>query len=252
MITVLLDSNSLINRAYYAMPNLTSRSGKYTGAIFGYMNMLLKIISDYSPTNIIAAFDRKAPVFRKAMYEGYKAQRKSMPPELAEQIEPMKDILRAMNIPIAEMDGYEADDLIGSLCASTEGRVYIVTGDKDSLQLVSDRVNVLLTRKGVSEIDRYDIEKLASEGLKPKQIIDLKSLMGDASDNIPGVKGVGEKTAKELLALYGDLDGVYENIGQIKGKLKEKLEQDKDMAYLSYKLATIKRSEERRVGKECM
>lgn len=240
MITVLLDSNSLINRAYYAMPNLTSRSGKYTGAIFGYMNMLLKIISDYSPTNIIAAFDRKAPVFRKAMYEGYKAQRKSMPPELAEQIEPMKDILRAMNIPIAEMDGYEADDLIGSLCASTEGRVYIVTGDKDSLQLVSDRVNVLLTRKGVSEIDRYDIEKLASEGLKPKQIIDLKSLMGDASDNIPGVKGVGEKTAKELLALYGDLDGVYENIGQIKGKLKEKLEQDKDMAYLSYRLATIK------------
>ncbi len=222
------------------MPNLTSRSGKYTGAIFGYMNMLLKIISDYAPTNIIAAFDRKAPVFRKAMYEGYKAQRKSMPTELAEQIEPMKDILRAMNIPIAEMDGYEADDLIGSLCASTGGKVYIVTGDKDSLQLVSDKVNVLLTRKGVSEIDRYDLDKLASEGLTPKQIIDLKSLMGDTSDNIPGVRGVGEKTAKELLAQYNDLDGVYANIDNIKGKLKEKLEQDKDMAYLSYRLATIK------------
>ncbi|MDE5618749.1 MAG: DNA polymerase I [Clostridia bacterium] len=240
MITVLLDSNSLINRAYYAMPNLTSRSGKHTGAIFGYMNMLLKIISDYKPTHIIAAFDRKAPVFRKAMYEGYKAQRKGMPDELAEQMQPMKDILTAMNIPIAEMDGFEADDLIGSLSMSTPDKVYIVTGDKDSLQLVSERVNVLLTKKGVSEIDVYTPQRLALDKLTPSQVIDLKSLMGDTSDNIPGVRGIGEKTAKDLLEKYGDLDGVYAHIDEIKGKLREKLEVDKDMAYLSYKLATIK------------
>lgn len=236
---ILLDSNSLINRAYYALPNLSTHSGQFTGAIFGYINMLMKIISTYEPTHIIATFDRKAPTFRKTMYEGYKATRKPMPTELASQLEPLKEILRAMNIPIVEMDGYEADDIIGTLAKRFAVETFIVTGDKDSLQLIDDTTTVLLTKKGISEIAYYDEAALAEEGLTPSQIIDLKSLMGDSSDNIPGVAGVGEKTAKDLLAKYKDLDGVYANIDEIKGKLQEKLINSKDMAYLSYDLATI-------------
>lgn len=236
---ILLDSNSLINRAYYALPNLTNRAGQHTGAIFGYMNMLLKLIADYHPTHMIATFDRKAPTFRKQQYELYKATRKGMPDELAEQLEPLKEILRAMNIPIVEMDGYEADDLIGTIAKHAPMSVCIVTGDRDSLQLVDDNITVLLTRKGITEIEVFDPAHLAEQGLTPSQIIDLKSLMGDASDNIPGVSGVGEKTAKDLLARFGTLDGVYAHLDEIKGKLHERLETDKEQAYLSYQLATI-------------
>ena len=236
---ILLDSNSLINRAYYALPNLSTHSGQFTGAIFGYMNMLMKIVSTYDPTHIIATFDRKAPTFRKSMYDGYKATRKAMPTELASQLAPLKEILAAMNIPILEMDGYEADDIIGTLAKRFAVETYIVTGDKDSLQLIDDTTTVLLTKKGITEIAFYDEKMLAGEGLAPSQIIDLKSLMGDASDNIPGVAGVGEKTARDLLAKYGTLDGVYAHIDEIKGKLQEKLVNSKDMAYLSYDLATI-------------
>lgn len=236
---ILLDSNSLINRAYYALPNLSTHSGQFTGAIFGYMNMLMKIVATYDPTHIIATFDRKAPTFRKSMYDGYKATRKPMPTELASQLGPLKEILAAMNIPILEMDGYEADDIIGTLAKRFAVETYIVTGDKDSLQLIDDTTTVLLTKKGITEIAFYNEKMLAGEGLAPSQIIDLKSLMGDASDNIPGVAGVGEKTARDLLAKYGTLDGVYAHIDEIKGKLQEKLVNSKDMAYLSYDLATI-------------
>ncbi|MDE6362175.1 MAG: DNA polymerase I, partial [Clostridia bacterium] len=236
---ILLDSNSLINRAYYALPNLSNHSGQFTGAIFGYINMLMKIVSTYNPTHIIATFDRKAPTFRKAMYEGYKATRKPMPTELASQLAPLKEILTAMNIPIVEMDGYEADDIIGTLAKRFSVETFVFTGDKDSLQLIDDTTTVLLTKKGITEIAYYDRDMLASEGLVPSQIIDLKSLMGDSSDNIPGVAGVGEKTARDLLAKYNTLDGVYEHIDEIKGKLQEKLIAGKDMAYLSYDLATI-------------
>ena len=237
---LLLDSNSLLNRAFYAMPDLTDRNGRHTGAVFGYMNMLINIIDKYQPTHAVAVFDRKAPVFRKSIYEGYKAQRKPMPPELAEQLEPLKGILRAMGIPVAEMDGFEADDIIGSISRQWEYPAFIVTGDRDSLQLVSERVSVLLTKKGVSEVEDYTPARLAEDGLTPSQVIDLKSLMGDSSDNIPGVPGVGEKTAKDLLSKYSTLDGVYEHIDEIKGKLKEKLEAGKESAYMSYELATIK------------
>ncbi len=236
---ILLDSNSLINRAYYALPNLTNHDGQYTGAIFGYMNMLIKIFDTYKPTHVIATFDRKAPTFRKSMYDGYKATRKPMPHELASQLAPLKEILTAMNIPILEMDGYEADDIIGTLAKKYSAKTFIVTGDKDSLQLIDDTTTVLLTKKGISEIAYYDEPALKSEGLVPSQIIDLKSLMGDSSDNIPGVAGVGEKTAKDLLAKYSTLDGVYAHIDEIKGKLQEKLISGKEMAYLSYDLATI-------------
>ncbi len=236
---ILLDSNSLINRAYYALPNLTNHDGQYTGAIFGYMNMLIKIFDTYKPTHVIATFDRKAPTFRKSMYDGYKATRKPMPHELASQLAPLKEILAAMNIPILEMDGYEADDIIGTLAKKYSAKTFIVTGDKDSLQLIDNTTTVLLTKKGISEIAYYDEPALKSEGLVPSQIIDLKSLMGDSSDNIPGVAGVGEKTAKDLLAKYSTLDGVYAHIDEIKGKLQEKLICGKEMAYLSYDLATI-------------
>lgn len=236
---ILLDSNSLINRAYYALPNLTNHSGQYTGAIFGYLNMLLKIVDTYKPTHIIATFDRKAPTFRKQIYEGYKATRKPMPHELASQLAPLKEIIAAMNIPILEMDGYEADDIIGTLAKKFDTQTFIVTGDKDSLQLIDPTTTVLLTKKGISEIAYYDEKALSEEGLVPSQIIDLKSLMGDASDNIPGVAGVGEKTAKDLLAKYSTLDGVYEHLDEIKGKLHDKLAGNKDTAYLSYELATI-------------
>ena len=236
---VLLDSNSLLNRAFYALPPMSSVDRKPTNAVYGYINMLLKIISEAKPTHIIATFDLKAPTFRKKMYEGYKAQRKPMPEELAAQLPLIKEVLTGMKIPIITLEGYEADDLIGTIAKKCPFETIIVTGDRDSLQLISDTTKVWLTKKGITEIVEYDITRLAEDGLTPKGVIDLKSLMGDTADNIPGVAGVGEKTAKTLLATYGNLDGVYAHIDEIKGKLQEKLIQDKDMAYLSYDLATI-------------
>ncbi len=236
---VLLDSNSLLNRAFYALPPMSSVDGKPTNAVYGYINMLLKIISEAKPTHIIATFDLKAPTFRKKMYEGYKAQRKPMPEELAAQLPLIKEVLTGMKIPIITLEGYEADDLIGTIAKKCPFETIIVTGDRDSLQLISDTTKVWLTKKGITEIVEYDITRLAEDGLTPKGVIDLKSLMGDTADNIPGVAGVGEKTAKTLLATYGDLNGVYAHIDEIKGKLQEKLINDKDMAYLSYDLATI-------------
>ncbi len=236
---VLLDSNSLLNRAFYALPPMSAVDGRPTNAVYGYVNMLLKIISETKPTHIIATFDVKAPTFRKKMYDGYKAQRKPMPEDLALQLPIIKEVLKAMKINIVTLEGYEADDLIGTLAKRCPFDTIIVTGDRDSLQLVSDSTKVWLTKKGITEIVEYDIERLAQDGLTPKGVIDLKSLMGDSADNIPGVSGVGEKTAKTLLETYGNLDGVYANIEQIKGKLQEKLIANKDMAYLSYELATI-------------
>ena len=237
---VLLDSNSLLNRAYYAMSALTDRKGRPTGAIHGYFTMFAKLISQFKPDKVVAAFDRKAPTFRKEMYEGYKATRKPMPEDLAAQLQPVKDILALMGVPVCEKDGFEADDLIGTLARKFDGDVLIVTGDRDSWQLIDSRTKVVFTIKGITEIALMDEAKLKEDrGLTPSQVIDLKALMGDASDNIPGVPGVGEKTAKGLLDSYGTLDGVYAHLDEVKGKLREKLEQNKDLAYLSYKLATI-------------
>jgi len=236
---VLLDSNSLLNRAFYALPPMSAVDGRPTNAVYGYVNMLLKIITEAKPTHIIASFDLKAPTFRKKMYSEYKAQRKPMPEELAAQLPIIKDVLASMNINIITLEGYEADDLIGTIAKKCPFETIIVTGDRDSLQLVSDTTKVWLTKKGITEIVEYDIARLAEDGLTPAGVIDLKSLMGDTADNIPGVAGVGEKTAKTLLQTYGDLDGVYAHIDEIKGKLQEKLITNKDMAYLSYQLATI-------------
>lgn len=235
----LLDSNSLLNRAYYAIRPLSSPDGKPTNAVFGYLNMLLKLIADYKPTHIIATFDMRAPTFRKEMYADYKAGRKPMPEDLALQLPIIKEVLSALDIKIVEKEGFEADDLIGTLAKKCEYDTIVVTGDKDSLQLISDSTTVLLTKKGISEIVEYTPARLKEDGLTPSQIIDLKSLMGDASDNIPGVPGVGEKTAMTLIAEYGTLDNIYENIDKINGKLKDKLVENKELAYLSYRLATI-------------
>ncbi len=236
---ILLDSNSLLNRAFYALPPMSSVDGKPTNAVYGYVNMLLKIIAEAQPSHIIATFDVKAPTFRKKMYDAYKAQRKPMPEDLAAQLPIIKEVLAAMKIQIVTLEGYEADDLIGTLAKKCPFETIIVTGDRDSLQLVSDSTTVWLTKKGITEIVKYDLARLAEDGLTPQGVIDLKSLMGDTADNIPGVGGVGEKTAKTLLQTYGNLDGVYAHIDEIKGKLQEKLIADKDMAYLSYDLATI-------------
>lgn len=236
---VLLDSNSLINRAFYALPPLTTADGRPSNAVFGYTTMLMKIIKDLEPTHIVATFDLPAPTFRKELYTEYKATRKPMPEDLAMQMPMLKELLRSMQINIVELAGFEADDVIGTLAKKCDYETVIVTGDRDSLQLVSDSTRVWLTKRGITEIIEYTPEKLVEEGLLPSQIIDLKSLMGDSSDNIPGIPGVGEKTARSLLERYNSLEGVYEHTSELKGKLKEKVEENKELAYLSYKLATI-------------
>ncbi len=237
---VLIDGNSLLNRAFYATPILSTKDGVYTNAVFGFINMLVKISADVRPTYLAVAFDLKAPTFRHKMYAEYKGTRKPMPDELREQVPLVKEVLRLMHIAIYEEEGVEADDVIGTIAKHSGVKTYIITGDRDALQLVDEKVSVLFTRRGITELDEFNAENFKEKTeLSPSQIVELKSLMGDASDNIPGVKGVGEKTAKALLLQYGTLDGVYAHLDEITGKLKEKLEADKENAYLSHTLATI-------------
>ncbi len=240
---VLIDGNSLLNRAYYATPIFTTRSGMPTNAIFGFVKLLFKILNDVKPEYIVVAFDLKAPTFRHKMYNEYKATRKGMPDDLAAQVKPLKDLLAAMKVATCSKEGLEADDIIGTLSAKFNVHSYIYTGDRDSFQLVDDKTDVYYTKRGVSDLQKLNLNNFKSEtGLNPSQVVDLKALMGDKSDNIPGVAGIGEKTARELLAHYSTLDGVYSNIENCKGAVKEKLERNKETAYLSYKLATIDRS----------
>lgn len=243
---LILDSNSLMNRAFYAVPPLTNSHGTSTNAIHGFMNMLLKMKEEIQPECIIAAFDLKAPTFRHKEYAEYKAGRKKMPPELGEQFPIIKDLLKAMGIKVFEIEGFEADDIIGTVskfAENNETEVYIVTGDKDALQLASDNTKVLITKKGVSELATYDEKSFIEEfGVTPTQFIDVKGLMGDKSDNIPGVTGVGEKTAFKLIKEYGCIEEVLNNIDNISGKkIKENLTNDREQAISSKKLATIMR-----------
>ena len=237
---VLIDGNSLINRAFYAMPLLTTKDGKYTNGVYGFMTMFIKTLSELKPDYAAVAFDLKAPTFRHKLYDGYKATRHPMPEELRPQIPLLKEVLSLMNISIVEKEGYEADDIIGTLAKKADVSTVIITGDRDSFQLVDETTEVHFTKRGITDVDVLTNENFKDKtGLLPTQIIDLKALMGDASDNIPGVSGIGEKTAKTLLAEYGSLSGVYENIDKIGGKLREKLVDGKNSAYLSYTLATI-------------
>ena len=244
---LILDGNSVINRAYFGVKPLTTREGLYTHAIYGFLNILERMEKEEQPDAVAVAFDLHGPTFRHLRYDGYKATRHGMPEELAQQMPYAKDVLRAMNIPIYECQGWEADDVIGTvgrICSDHAWQCVIVTGDRDSLQLIDDHVNVklVISKPGQTNTTLYTPEVFREEyGFEPKKLIDLKALMGDSSDNIPGVAGVGPKTAKELLTKFGSLDGVYANLDDsfIRPKLREKLEAGKENAYLSYELATI-------------
>lgn len=247
---LILDSNSILNRAFYGVRYLSARDGTPTNAIYGFLNILLKLIKEQEPDYICAAFDVKAPTFRHKQYEGYKAQRKPMPEGLAAQMPLAKDVLRAMGVTILEKEGYEADDIIGTvarLCEESEISCFIATGDKDDLQLASDKTKVILTvtKSGYNETIIYD-DKAVKEKyhVTPTEFIDVKALMGDPSDNIPGVKGVGEKTAMSLIEKHHSIEYIYENIDGIglNGAMLQKMKDGREMAFMSKELATINRN----------
>ncbi len=245
---LILDGNSVINRAYFGVRPLTNQEGLYTHAIYGFLNILEKLEKEEQPDAVCVAFDLHGPTFRHLKYDGYKAPRHGMPEELRMQMPVMKDVLRAMNVPIYECQGWEADDVIGTvgrICSNNGWECVIATGDRDSLQLIDENVHVklVISKPGQTTATLYTEEKFREEyGFEPKKMVDLKALMGDSSDNIPGVAGVGPKTATELLMKFGSLDGIYENLedASIRPKLREKLEAGKENAYLSYDLATIR------------
>ena len=246
---LILDSNSILNRAFYGVRYLSTKDGTPTNAIYGFLNILLKLIKEQEPDYICAAFDVKAPTFRHIQYDGYKAQRKPMPEGLVAQMPLMKDVLRAMNMTILEKEGYEADDIIGTVAKMCEEQgisCFIATGDKDDLQLASDKTKVILTvtRSGYNETIIYDDAAVKERyHVTPEEFIDIKALMGDPSDNIPGVKGIGEKTAVNLIEKYHSIEYIYDNIDDIglKGAMLEKLREGRDMAFMSKELATIDR-----------
>ena len=244
---LLIDGNSIMNRAFYGIPDMTTNDGRHTNAIYGFLNIILKVIEEEQATHICVAFDLKKKTFRHEMYEAYKGTRKGMPEELHEQMPRIKEILRAMHIRIVEQEGFEADDLIGTLSKKGEREGFAVTilsGDRDLLQLATDTVLVRIpkTKHGKTEVEDYYAKNVVETyGVTPLIFIDMKGLMGDTSDNIPGVPGIGEKTAAKLLAEYGDLDGVYAAVDGMKAsKMKQNLIENKDLAYLSKTLATIK------------
>ncbi len=243
---VLIDGNSILYRAFFALPLLTNSKGVYTNAVYGFAQMLLKVLDQEKPTHILVAFDASRHTFRHDKFADYKGGRQKTPPELSEQIPYVHELLDAFQIPRYELERYEADDIIGTLSKQAEDhgwQVKIISGDKDLLQLVSDSVTVSLTRKGITETENYDPDFLKEKyGIGPEQMIDMKSLMGDPSDNIPGVPGVGEKTALKLLKQFGTLENILNSIEEISGKkLKENLESNRDLAMISKELVTIDR-----------
>ncbi len=245
-----LDSNSIINRAFYGVKILTTKDGTYTNAVVGFLNILLKLLADVQPDAVVCAFDLKAPTFRHKMFDGYKAQRKGMPEELAQQLPLVKQLLENMGYPIITREGYEADDILGTLsalCEQSGDQCFIATGDRDSLQLIGKNTVVLLasSRMGKNETLLCDEDYFFQKyGTTPQRLVDIKALMGDSSDNIPGVAGIGEKTALKLVGQYGDIDHIYADLDalDVSKSIRAKLEQGKESAYLSRTLATIDRS----------
>ena len=243
---LVIDGNSIVNRAFYGIKLLTTKDGQFTNGIYGFLNILIKLSQECQPDRVAVAFDLKAPTFRHTMYDGYKAGRKGMPPELASQMPVLKELLSYLGYAVVEKEGYEADDILGTLSAQCKGedKCFVATGDRDSLQLVSDNTSVLLaaTKMGKAVTVVYDKEKLREEyGVEPKQMIEIKALMGDSSDNIPGVAGIGQKTATDLIQRFGSIDYIYENLESldIKKGVLSKLESDKDNAFLSRTLGMI-------------
>lgn len=240
---ILIDGNSLMNRAFYALPPLMNKEGFYTNAIYGFTNMIYKIKEMYNPLYMAVAFDLKAPTFRHKAYADYKSNRKGMPQELKQQVEPLKEMLDELGVKRIELEGFEADDLIGTISnefSKNLDEILILTGDKDSFQLIKENVKVLFTKKGISELDVYDLKKMQEiYDLTPKQFIDMKGLMGDKSDNIPGIAGIGEKTALKLLHEFSSIENIMQNLEFLKPSLKKKIEENIETMVLSKKLATI-------------
>lgn len=241
---MIIDGSSLIHRAFYALPLLSNKNGLYTNGVYGFLTMLYKVLEDIRPNHLCVVFDKKGPTFRHEEYDQYKAHRAATPSELAQQFPIIREILDAMNIKFFELSGFEADDIAGTLANMGKDvfdEIFLVTGDKDYLQLARDNIKVLITRKGITELEEFDRNKVIEKyGITPEQLIDLKGLMGDPSDNIPGVPGIGEKTGLKLLKEYGTVENIYENIDNISGKkLKENLAENQHLALLSKKLGRI-------------
>lgn len=266
---VLIDGHALLHRAYHAIPPLTTKKGELVNAVFGFTNMLLKVIADLKPSHLIVCFDRPVPTFRHKEFPQYQAQRPAMPQELKKQTEQVREVVKVFGIPIYEQDGYEADDVIGSLARQATKdmkkdvkilgykdtkekspktsmsqdsniEVIIVTGDRDIFQLITSKVRVYAPKRGLSDPEVFDQKKFEENyGFKPQQLVDFKALAGDSSDNYPGVAGIGPKTATELIQKYGSLDKIYRRIGELPPRIAEKLKKDKKWARLSFKLAKI-------------
>ncbi len=245
---LLIDGSAIVHRAYHAMPPLTTSKGFDTGAIHGFFSMLLKVIQQFEPRHVVVAFDRPVPTFRQQMYVGYQAQRPKMESDLSNQFGAIISILATAKIPTYAVDGYEADDIIGTIAEKAKSMgniVYILTGDRDMMQLVNHKTRIIMPLKGISEVSIYDEEKVIEKfGVPPEKIVELKALQGDASDNYPGVPGVGPKTAALLVEQFGTVEGIYEHLGDIQAKnpkLAERLVAGAEHAILGKKLATILR-----------
>lgn len=236
---LLLDSNSLLYRAYYALPYMENAQGQPTAAVYGFISMLARLIKEEKPTHIAAVFDHKGKIKRQMEYPEYKATRKPMPEELVAQLPLISRLLQDMGIKILSKEGYEADDIIGTIAKRFAVPTIILTGDRDCLQLVDYTTAVYYTLRGVTNVKKYDLQAMAEEGLTPAQIIEYKAIAGDKSDNIPGAQGIGDVSARKLLADYKDIETIYRNIEQVKGSLQQKLLASKDLVLLSKRLATI-------------
>ncbi|MBQ7092756.1 MAG: DNA polymerase I, partial [Clostridia bacterium] len=239
---IAIDGNSLMHRAYYALPSMTARDGTPTGAVYGFVSMLLKLL-DYEPDYMLVAFDKHGPTFRHEQYDEYKAGRRPTPDDLRTQFPMLKRLLREMGITVCECERYEADDILGTFSRRANAAgidALLVTGDRDALQLINEHTHVLMTKKGISDTVEYDRAVLKEQyGLEPERMVDLKGLMGDSSDNLPGIPGVGEKTALKLLEKYGTLENVLANAENEKGALRQKLLDNHQSARMSYALGTI-------------
>jgi DNA polymerase-1 len=241
---ILIDGNAILHRAYHSLPPFKTSKGEVTNAIYGFLRMLIEIYKKVKPEYLGIAWDRKAPTFRHEEFKEYKAQRPPPPDDLYPQLPRLKQVLEAFNIPMLEMDGYEADDLLGTAAHKAEQekdlQTIIVTGDQDSFQLVDEFITVMSPQKGISEVIMYDAKKVEEKfGVRPDQIIDYKALSGDSSDNIPGVPGIGPKGATELLKEYGNLDNIYSHLEYLPAGQKKKLTEGRESAYLSQRIATI-------------
>jgi len=248
---IVIDSNSVIHRAYHALPPLTTKKGEVVGAVYGFLLVFLKAIKEFQPDFVIACFDVPGPTFRHEKYKEYKANRPKAPEDLYQQIPKVKEVMEAFNVLICEKPGFEADDVIGTIAkvapqkqAFPELETIIVSGDSDNLQLINSKTKVYVLRKGVKDTVLYDKEMVAQkyQGLTPEQLIDYRALRGDPTDNIPGVPGVGEKTAIELIQKFSTLENLYQNLDELKPKLKQLLIQNKEQAFISRELVTIYKS----------